>query len=545
MLEPVEGVPLFARETRAETILEACDGSGTHVPFPATLEGLRASADEMVDEMAGAAFPRAEIAAALDEYGRAIGAPSAALANASRIAEPGALVVATGQQPLAFGGPMYVLYKAATAVRLAREAEAALGGPVIPVFWSASEDHDLDEVARAAAPGPGGEVLRYRADLSAWRGREARAVGPDGSWQAPAREWAEALPGDMADFAPREGEGWARWYSRLISDALGPEGLVVIEPQPLRALSGAVFAKAVREREEIARLISRSCEERAGEGGPRQFGGLGGPPLFMKRDGRRLRLIDSGSRLGLKGAEATYEPDELATLAEAEPDRFSSHAALRPIVQNALLPVVAQVMGPGEIAYHEELCRYHASAAGAGRRMPVMWPRLSATVLDRRAAGTMARFGVGGADVFADEAALVRRFTPAGDVSKRIEKAGRDAATALQGLDEEATALDATLAKPLAKTLGSVARAFGAFAAKAGAAEARARGFAPEKLRRLAAWVAPGGQPQERVFAWTWGLAQFGGPLASRLVEELDVTSRMHHLIRVDEGDEGGQPDAS
>ena len=542
MLEPVEGVPLFARATRAEAVLDACDGRDSHVPFPATLDGLRATAEEIAD------FPRAEVARLLEAYNREIGAPAAALANAARVALPDSLVVATGQQPVAFGGPMYVLYKAATAVRLAREAGAALGRPVVPVFWNASEDHDLGEVSRAAAPGRGGEVLRFRADLSVWHGREARAVGAEGAWRASALAWAEELGRGMTDFAPREGESWARWSSRIVADAFGGMGLVVMEPHLLRGLGGPTFAKAVRYAGEIARLISQSCDERAGEAGARQFDPLGGPPLFMIHDGRRLRVTERDGHLALKGTDVTYGPDELAALAEAEPTRFSSHAALRPVVQNAVMPVVAAVLGPGEVAYHEELYRYHASAAGAGRRMPVVWPRLSATLVDGRAAGTMERFGVAGADLFAhgaEEAELVRRFTPGGDLARRIGEAGRDAATALQGLGDEATALDATLAKPLGKTLGGVARAFEAFAAKAGAAEARAQGFAPEKLRRLAAWVSPGGRPQERVFIWTWALARFGGSFASRLADELDVTSRMHHLIRVGEGDEGGQPDAS
>jgi bacillithiol biosynthesis cysteine-adding enzyme BshC len=539
MFEPVEGVPLFARESRAEAVLDACDGRAAHVPFPATRDGIRATADEITG---GDGFPRAEVARVLETYNRDLGAPTAALENASRVALPDSLVIATGQQAVAFGGPMYVLYKAATAVRLAREAEGALGRPVVPVFWNASEDHDLDEVARAAAPGRGGEVLKYRADLSPWRGREASSVGPGGEWRAGALAWAESVGGGMLEFAPREGEPWARWSSRLVADALGGMGLVMVEPHLLRGFAGPLIAKAVAERDGIARLISHSCDERTGDAGARQFDPLGGPPLFMIHDGLRLRVTDSGGRLALKGTDVTYAPDELAALAEAEPTRFSWHAALRPVVQNAVLPVVAAVLGPGEVAYHEELFRFHASGVGAGRRMPVMWPRLSATLLDRRAAGTMERFGVAGADLFAEEADLVRRFTPTGDVAKRIEEAGREAAAALQGLGDEATALDATLARPLSKTLGGVARAFGAFAAKAGAADARARGFAPEKLRRLAAWVSPGGRPQERVFAWTWALARFGGSFASRLVDGLDVTSRMHHLVRVDEG---GQPDAS
>jgi len=531
MLKPVEGVPLFARRTRTEAILDACDGRAAHVPFPPTLDGLKACAREMAE----VDFPRWKVAALLEDYSRAMGAPRAALNNASRIADPSSLVVTTGQQPVAFGGPMYVLCKAATVLRLAAEAEAVLGVPVVPVFWNASEDHDLDEISRAAAPGRVGEVLRYRADVCAWRGSAASAIGPDDSWRTSACAWAASVSDGMAAFAPREGEGWARWSSRLLSDSLGSEGLVVMEPQPLRKLSGALYAGAIRGRGEIARLVSLSCDERAGKAGARQFDPLGGPPLFMERDGRRLRIIVSGDRLALKGTDLTYSPGELASLAEAEPERFSSHAALRPVIQNALLPVVAAVLGPGEIAYHEELFRFHASPTGARRRMPVMWPRLSATVIDGRSASTMARFGLAAADIFLEEEDLVRRFTPGGELARRIEEAGRGAAGALRALGEEATALDATLAKPLARTLGGVERAFETFASKTGAAEARARDFAPEKLRRLAAWASPGGRPQERVFSWAWALARFGPRFASGLVGALDLDSRRHQILLAEE----------
>jgi len=531
MLKPVEGVPLFARRTRTEAVLDACDGRAAHVPFPATLDGIQACAREM----AGVDFPRGKVAALLEDYSRGMGAPPAALDNASRIGAPNALVVTTGQQPVAFGGPLYVLYKAATAVGLAQKAEAALGVPVVPVFWNASEDHDLDEVARAAAPGRGGEALRYRADLSAWRGCAASAIGPDDGWRTSACEWAASVSDEMTAFAPREDERWARWSSRLLLDAFGSEGLVMMEPRLLRSLSGAVYAGAIRGRDEVARLVSLGGDERPGEAGARQFDPLGGPPLFMERDGRRLRVVESGDRLALKGTDVTYSPDELAALAEREPERFSSHAALRPVLQNTILPVVAAVLGPGEIAYHEELFRLHASATGARRRMPVMWPRLSATVLDRRAESTMARFGLAAADVFLKESELVRRFTPMGDVARRIAEAGRAAADALRALGEDATALDATLAKPLAKTLGGVERAFETFASKTGAAEARAVDFAPEKLHRLAASVSPGGRPQERVFSWAWAIARFGPHLASALIGALDLDSRRHQILLAEE----------
>jgi len=538
MLEPVEGIPTFGESTRADAIIAGADGRGEHVPFQANSEGITAAAREI----AGLDFPRTDLAELLTSYNRAIGSAGPALENAARVARPDTLIVATGQQPLAAGGPLYVVYKALTAIKLAREAEGALGVPVVPVFWTASEDHDLEEAARASAPGRSGELVGFRADLSTWRGKPLSAVGPDPVWHDAAREWIESLPGAGEArevgrvFAPREGEGWARWFSRAIAELLGPEGLVVIEPQSLRALAAGVFARAIRKWREVVSLIGASCDERAGPEAAASFEALGGPPVFIEREGFRRRVLERDGKLALRGEDAAFEVDQLARLAEEEPERFSSHAALRPIVQNALMPVVAQVVGPGEIAYHEELYRFHRSELGAGRRMPILWPRMSATCLDARSAGTMSRFGMRPRDVFLPEAELVARFTPSGELCRRVADSGRSAEEALARLEPEVLSLDATLRRPLEKTLDTVRRAHGTLGSKVAAAEARARGFAPEKLGALARWVRPGGKPQERVFAACSILARAGEGFPARVLAELDVFDHRHHLVRFPEG---------
>ena len=63
-----------------------------------------------------------------------------------RFVEEGGFFVTTGQQPGLFTGPLYSLYKALTAIRLARALEPVLERPVLAMFWIASEDHDWDEV---------------------------------------------------------------------------------------------------------------------------------------------------------------------------------------------------------------------------------------------------------------------------------------------------------------------------------------------------------------------------------------------------------------
>jgi uncharacterized protein YllA (UPF0747 family) len=76
-------------------------------------------------------------------------APSPALEAAARLARPGTVAVVTGQQAGLFGGPLYTLLKAVTAVQLARWVEAELRTPAVPIFWVESEDHDWAEVRSA------------------------------------------------------------------------------------------------------------------------------------------------------------------------------------------------------------------------------------------------------------------------------------------------------------------------------------------------------------------------------------------------------------
>src|SRR5712664_2285987 len=87
---------------------------------------------------------RREVARILREQNSAFGASAAAMGNLEKL-ERGAVAVVSGQQVGLFGGPSYSIYKALTAIQFAYELSEA-GIPAVPIFWMATEDHDLDEV---------------------------------------------------------------------------------------------------------------------------------------------------------------------------------------------------------------------------------------------------------------------------------------------------------------------------------------------------------------------------------------------------------------
>ena len=89
---------------------------------------------------------RDAIAAVLEAQQRRRGAPQAALDAAAQLRDPRAVAIVTGQQAALFGGPMFTLLKAITAIRLAERVRDEFDVPAVPIFWIEGEDHDWDEV---------------------------------------------------------------------------------------------------------------------------------------------------------------------------------------------------------------------------------------------------------------------------------------------------------------------------------------------------------------------------------------------------------------
>jgi hypothetical protein len=171
--------------------------------------------------------------------------------------------------------------------------------------------------------------------------------------------------------------------------------------------------------------------------------------------------------------------------------------------------------------------------------MPVLWPRTSATILDARSEATAERFGVSLPELFLGEETLLERFVPSGRLARDVRAVAETSRAAIDGLRRRALMLDPSLERPLSKTSETVSRALETFAGKVEAAEARAKGFAPEKLRRLARRVRPEGKPQERVVSVAATVLDLGREFAARLCAGLDIAERRHRIVHIGQGDRG------
>ncbi len=182
------------------------------------------------------------------------GAPPAARAAMARLADPTSVAVVTGQQAGVFGGPLYTLLKALTAIQLARRTERDLQVPVVPIFWVDAEDHDWEEVRSCTALDA---ELQPRtvtlADLPGAGELPIAALELDARVEQTIAELAAALP--QTEFTPqvlsqisaawKPGTGMARAFATWIETVLGPHGLVVFESadRSAKPLAADVFAR--------------------------------------------------------------------------------------------------------------------------------------------------------------------------------------------------------------------------------------------------------------------------------------------------------------
>lgn len=287
----------------------------------------------------------------------------AARKNFERLRDPRARIVVTGQQPGFLGGPLYSIYKAVTAIALAARLEREQGVPWIPVFWIASEDHDLDEVRKVSFPAE--EAMTFsvslphsadRRPLSSYAVDEAvldvvhrvtqQFVG------RPHRNCVDALVGSYV-----EGRSLASAFGALISELFSSQGLLVVAPEWLRSLARPVVARALNAPHEIGDAIERGIQEVKGRGLRAQVGSRF-PLFFFERTGgvpRRQHLtpVDGGFRVD--GSERFLSTEEANDILEKSPESYSTGVLLRPIVQQATLPVGLAVGGPAELSYFSQL----------------------------------------------------------------------------------------------------------------------------------------------------------------------------------------------
>ncbi len=280
----------------------------------------------------------------------------AAIRGIKKLGSGRSLCVVTGQQPGFLGGPLYVLYKALTAIALCREVERR-GTNCVPVFWVAGEDHDIDEVRTARFPIDGKEQsfsLPHEVNRSPLSSRhiDSRSENVIGEFLSRLgnRKYSNFV-GHLAD--QYRGRTIASGFAAMLAELLGEQGLVILDPEKLRPLARPILRRCIEHPSEVIDQIEYGAREIEASGLKPVVSSRF--PLFLLQDGKRDHLAPSKNGLCIDGGGPELDQQELLDLLEKSPENFSTGALLRPIIQDSLLPSLTTIGGPAEVGYFSQL----------------------------------------------------------------------------------------------------------------------------------------------------------------------------------------------
>jgi bacillithiol biosynthesis cysteine-adding enzyme BshC len=470
----------------------------------------------------------------------------AVLANIERL-KHGAAAVVTGQQVSLFGGPLLTLLKAATAIRKAQDATKATGREHVPIFWLASEDHDLAEVdtlallsktavetltlgLHASQPQPvgalrvdaGNDAGRQRLDATLDHAAELLAYAPI----------AELLRECYAPDANLAGA-----FGRLLAKIFAPHGLIVLDAasRDFHALGAPVFRAAIELAEELeTALLARSAELVAAGYHAQVLVTPGHSLLFLvdETTGARLALRRTADG-GWKAGTTSYTTAELLTILDIAPERLSPNALLRPLFQDTILPTAAYIGGPAEVAYFAQSAVLYEKILG--RVTPVL-PRLSATLVDPTIAAMMSQHEVSLIQVLEAKTsdALAMRL---GARAMPVEGKRKLAATG-NAMDAELTALTEYMAAMSPDLARSAQTAGNKMRYQMNRLRRLAANFELQKqssLQKQAAAIMlnlyPEGHLQERLVGGIQFLARYGDSLPGLLIEHAAQECPGHRVL--------------
>jgi bacillithiol biosynthesis cysteine-adding enzyme BshC len=480
---------------------------------------------------------RAEVVRLLREQNAALGAGAETQANLERF-EEGAISVVTGQQVGLFSGPAYAIYKALTAVQIAEELTSA-GTPAVPVFWMATEDHDLEEV-RHATWFDQGKLIRF--ELPVATAEPGRPVGgiPLGAQIEPlAREAAEVLSNQGSDLLAqfltesyRSNETYGSAFGKLFTRLFAQHGLILMDPLDpgMHQVAAPLYQHALAERDALnEKLLQRGKElDRAGYDAQVK---VTSRSTLLFYTGGGVRQVVTASADKFQAGEKSWTRDELVHLTHTEPEKFSPNALLRSVVQDYLLPTTAYVGGPAEISYFAQSEVVYRHLLG---RMPVMLPRSGFTLVDAKAAKLLRKYNLTVEDVWAGSQDLRHKMEGASvpkALAKSFERDQKQIQKLLARLGKQIAKLDPTLGDTVERAQKRIAFHLEKLRRKAGKAQDRKSGLISSHEQYLESLLYPHKTLQSRELCLLPFLARWGAGGLSEL-QKLSTGRKIgHHFI--------------
>ena len=508
--------------------------------------------ERQMERLANREYARGRLAEILREQNLSSGCGPRTLQNIEALEKDNAYAVVTGQQVGLFSGALYTIYKALTAIKLAEKLSQRASAPVVPIFWLATDDHDFAEINHIDLLDQTGELRRISYDDHP---PEARVPVGGLKFSAEIDACVDALD-EMtppSEFKPeilsmlreayQPGRTFAEAFSLWVTHLFSAHGLVLIDPShpDLIAMAQQPLEREIGEGSPLSRCAMQASERLIKKSYTPQVRQQEGKLNLFLAEHERRPIHLAGDGFMVKDPERRFTRDELVETARETPHVLSPNVLMRPLVQDTILPTVAYVGGPGEIAY---LAQLRGAYEEFEIPMPVVYPRKGFTLVERHIGSSLEALSLSIQDVWGGLSEK-RNALAAEEVPASLQRALAGAAESLERdlevVCREATAMDGSLGQTADGVRRKIQHQLSVLEGKVIQAAKRNQKIVGGKLTKLENTLYPNRHLQERVLNVTPLLMKYGFSWLDELYEAVDLTHFAHQVFDLTSPRSGGQ----
>jgi bacillithiol biosynthesis cysteine-adding enzyme BshC len=498
--------------------------------------------------MAERSYPRDELIQILTEQNRTYGFNQKTFNNIDKLSDKNSCVIFTGQQVGLLSGPIYTIYKTLTALKLAEYMETELGIPVVPIFWMAADDHDFEEVSHTHILDKTYNLNKIDYEPSELPENKPLAfVDLDDNIEAFNQQVLNTLPSSeyhadierMISEAYQPELSFSAAFGRLMAELFSDSGLVVVDPADVRIkhLASPVFEKEINDFESSNQIISLANSELKNLGYHLQVHHLENYLNLFYYTGERSRIGYDGESYFIDGQDEKYSRQEILAKLEEAPNYFSPNVLLRPVMQDYLFPTLAYIGGPAEVAYFAQIKDLHNHFKV---QCPIVYPRISATVLDKYSCSVMDKYELSILD-FIDEKNLQAKIK--GIVEEKIpddldEKIAQDREQInemILGLESYLSEFDEGVRRTVQKTKGKVEYEIKQLREKILKAYKKRNKGIVDSIERAAEFIYPEQSLQERHLNVFNFIIRYGPEFIDKIDNHLKLDYFDHQVIYLED----------
>lgn len=490
-------------------------------------------------------FFRQDLVAHLLEYNTKLQAGETTIQNVKALGDENTYVVIAGQQAGLLTGPLYTIHKIISILQLAKEKEESLGVKVVPVFWIAGEDHDMDEINHTFV------MKNKNIKKTIFHDRNPKKASASESEISveDCRKWIEEIfktypetnfTKDVLQFiddALEKSNTYVDFFGYLITKMFISSGLILVDSHhpELRKLEVPFFKQIIGKYKEVQEGLHNQQEV---------IKELGYKPIietknnavhiFMEIDNERVLLEENKGKFVGKDGAYSFSYEELIEEMERNPERFSNNVVTRPLMQEYVFPTLAFIGGPGELAYWSELQQvFHT----VGFRMPPVVPRITISYLERDIATDVKDLQLQESDPFVKNVDKLRENWLSNQIEEPIDErfvgAKKEIMDIHASLQQFVKKIDPGLSEFAGKNELKINEQIELLERMLKKNVEKKHEVQLNKFRHIQCAIRPLGAPQERVWNVCYYLNQFGLDFVERVMENSFSWDGKHHVIKL------------